>query len=221
MDTTTVAHLEKTLKEQIDKLNAMTCSRIIDNFKRTLLMKPGTFLVKIRDKTTLKEDDIIIYQRDNKNSPFIFGLYKPNSDKFQNKDIFQFIPSKKYDEEQSSSFEIARSMDSTNLPVQNPEDELMLVEFKYLNQLKLYLQTSYDISDYRDKNNKKYVPIIMSLIQGNYIGVGMYFDDPSDRNFFTTNRKYYIFINEKQYNENNSNSNQFIKNNYHMVTSIQ
>ena len=75
-----------TLRENLNTLNEMNkkklkiqeCSRIINNFKRELLMKPGTILGKIVDKNILKEDDVIIYQRE-KNSPFIFGFYKKNS----------------------------------------------------------------------------------------------------------------------------------------------
>ena len=197
-------------KEKRQQHGQKECSRIINNFKRELLMKPGTILVKIVDKNILKEDDVIIYQRE-KNSPFIFGFYKINSEKFKEKDIFQFLEQQNWQHlKDSTKYGIPSllsplpllnptSMNSQREKLDNPEDELMLVEIKDLDLLELY---------HKDDTGRQYAPIIMSLngvnnnVNITYFRVGFYYGSGKFNTFSNaSNNKYYTFINEKQYND--------------------
>ena len=206
MNTPTIEQIKNNLKGHLRKLNEITrnnlnaqeeCSRIIDNFKKTLLMKLGTILVKINDKSLLKEDDVIIYQRD-ENSPFIFGFYKRNSEKFQDKDIFKFHQAGDHLKD-STKYGIPTSMNSQRENLDNPEDELMLVKIKDLNQLELY---------HKDGTGRQRAPIIMSLngvnnnVNITYFKVGFCYGGDEFNTFSNaSNDKYYTFINEKQYND--------------------
>ena len=197
-----LAELRRINQENIEKrqqYGQKECSRIINNFKRELLMKPGTILVKIVDKNILKEDDVIIYQRE-QNSPFIFGFYKTDSKKFKEKDIFQFLEQENWkDLKDTTKYGIPTSMNSQREKLDNPEDELMLVEIKDLDLLELY---------HKDDTGRQCAPIIMSLngvnnnVNITYFRVGFYYGSGKFNTFSNaSNDKYYTFINEKQYND--------------------
>ena len=197
-----------TLKENLAELQKINierqqygqkeCSRIINNFKRELLMKPGTILVKILDKKILKEDDVIIYQRE-QNSPFIFGFYKRNSEKFKEKDIFTFVAIS----EEEGFYAFAKSIESDDSQiVKDPNDELMLVEInkENLGDLKPSHET---------ETGEMYAPIVIKLSDCFKIGKIVFLQDTPEVKVevevegkpVTDDTKYFTFISELEHNE--------------------
>ena len=111
-------------------------------------------------------------------------------------------------------------MKSIDEKVQDPKDELMLVEVTDLTHLELHCT---------DMDGNQYAPIIMILNNNTftYFGVGMYFGSNRFNSEFTKQEeKYYTFISELEHNEKKLEKIQNLNNlfftcSYNMVTSIQ
>lgn len=212
-------------KAKLQSYGQDECSQIIDNFKKKLLMKPGTNLMRIVNKDLLQHNDVIIYQP-TENSHYIFGFYKRDSKKFENKHIFKFLNEEDFQLKEQPNFpsgvfsnsivalynpndyEKPTSMISDTEVIDDPKGELMLIEINEtcLNHLKL---------SYTSENDRgNYTPIIIKLNDTeensfSYFRIGKYFGagqvDPMLPRFTTPKTKhegYYTFINEKEYNEN-------------------
>lgn len=215
-----LAELQK-IKIERQQYGQKECSRIINNFKRELLMKPGTILVKILDKNILKEDDVIIYQRE-QNSPFIFGFYKKNSEKFKEKDIFTFVAIS----EERGFYAFAKSIESDDLQiVKDPNDELMLVEINKENLGDLE-------PSHETETGEMYAPIVIKLSECFKIGKIVFLQDTPEVKVeveeepVTNDTRYFTFISELEHNEKKrekfqNSTNPFNVDPYNMVTSIQ
>ena len=192
------------------------CSRIIDNFKKKLIMKPGTILIMIINKECLQEDDIILYQPTS-DSHYIFGIYSKIYQEFNNKTLFKFINEKDFND---SCHKIVRNMNS-NVVTFHDKSELMLVKIleKDLERLEL---------SHQNENGEKYATIIVmwqnSFRIGKYFTNGMVSLELSQNDMMQDEEKlhnttYYTFMNEKKYLQENENKNENEK--YEAVTLIQ
>ena len=199
-----ITALEKSLN-QLERINQenihenkqygqIECSRIINNFKKELLMKPGTTLVKVNKRTILKEDDVIIYQL-KEHSHYKFGFFK-NNQEWQDKDIFTFAD---ISQKQQENYAFATSIESSESQiVTDPNDELMLVEINKENLGDLE-------RSHKTETGEMYAPIVIKSSDCFKIGRIVFLPNTLqvevDGTSVSNDTRYFTFISELEYNE--------------------